>query len=400
MAYQVLVADDEYIIRRGIISFLKPYEEFKLIAEAEDGEMALNLARKHNPDVYFVDINMPFLNGLQFIEKLKEVNPKAVVVVITGYDRFEYARAALKLGVFEYLLKPLMEEPFDEMIKRVRERLEKEESEEKYLGWAKSMLAQNRAYLASSFLQKILEGHYSSEEIADRSGYLNLMIPEQYTVTLVSLDYQKMMDVKAIWNEDLMFFAAENVANELFNGLENADSCQDSHGNLVVISKTTDEETAKMQVETYCKVVEKHLPVRCTVVQTQGSGYGMLADTYDAAVVRLKELETGSAVMKECRLFIEENFWREDFSFQDVAGHVNLSVQHLSRIFRKEMGVTFVDYLTGVRIRKATALLPNEEIKIYEIAEMTGYANQHYFSNVFKKHMGVSPAEYRKLIKK
>ena len=399
MGYKVLVADDEYIIRRGIISFLKQYSDFELAAEAEDGEMAFELAKDISPDVYFVDINMPFLNGLQFIKKLKEINPRAVVVIITGYDRFEYAREALKLGVFEYLLKPLMEEPFDEMIQRIREKLQKEESEDKYLDWAKSMLAQNRTYLASNFWQKALEGHYTNEEIRERSQYLNLSLPEPFTLTVVSLEYQKMEDVKATWNEDLLFFVAENIANEMFHGLVNPNSCQDRHGNLVVISKTAPQETAEEQVETYCNMLESHLPVRSVVIQVNGDDYGALAETYETAVSRLKELEAGSPVIKDVKLYIEDNYSREDFSFQDAAGHVNLSVPHLSRMFRREMGVTFIDYLTGVRIRKAIELLQNDELKIYEIAELTGYANQHYFSNVFKKNLGVSPAEYRKLIK-
>lgn len=399
MGYKVLVADDEYIIRRGIISFLKQYSDFELAAEAEDGEMAFELAKDISPDVYFVDINMPFLNGLQFIKKLKEINPRAVVVIITGYDRFEYAREALKLGVFEYLLKPLMEEPFDEMIQRIREKLQKEESEDKYLDWARSMLAQNRTYLASNFWQKALEGHYTNEEIRERSQYLNLSLPEQFTLTVVSLEYQKMEDVKATWNEDLLFFVAENIANEMFHGLVNPNSCQDRHGNLVVISKTAPQEAAEEQVETYCNMLESHLPVRSVVIQVSGDDYGALAETYETAVSRLKELETGSPVIKDVKLYIEDNYSREDFSFQDAASHVNLSVPHLSRMFRREMGVTFIDYLTGVRIRKAIELLQNDELKIYEIAELTGYANQHYFSNVFKKNLGVSPAEYRRLIK-
>lgn len=399
MGYKVLVADDEYIIRRGIISFLRQYSDFELAAEAEDGVMALELAKDISPDVYFVDINMPFLNGLQFIKSLKEINPRAVVVIITGYDRFEYAREALKLGVFEYLLKPLMEGPFDEMMQRVRERLQREESEDKYLDWAKSMLAQNRTYLASNFLQRALEGHYTREEIMERSQYLNLLLPEPFTITVVSLEYQKMEDVKSTWNEDLLFFVAENIANEMFQGLVNPNSCQDRHGNLVVISKTVAPEIAEEQSETYCKMLESRLPVRSVVIQGNGDDYGALAETYETAVSRLKELETGSSVIKDVKFYIEDNYSREDFSFQDAADHVNLSVPHLSRMFRKEMGVTFIDYLTSVRIRKAIELLHNGELKIYEIAELTGYANQHYFSNVFKKNLGVSPAEYRRLIR-
>ncbi|SEU32099.1 two component transcriptional regulator, AraC family [Lacrimispora sphenoides] len=399
MGYKVLVADDEYIIRRGIISFLRQYSDFELAAEAEDGVMALELAKDISPDVYFVDINMPFLNGLQFIKSLKEINPRAVAVIITGYDRFEYAREALKLGVFEYLLKPLMEGPFDEMMQRVRERLQREASEDKYLDWAKSMLAQNRTYLASNFLQRALEGHYTREEIMERSQYLNLLLPEPFTITVVSLEYQKMEDVKSTWNEDLLFFVAENIANEMFQGLVNPNSCQDRHGNLVVISKKVAQEIAEEQSETYCKMLESRLPVRSVVIQGNGDDYGALAETYETAVSRLKELETGSSVIKDVKFYIEDNFSREDFSFQDAADHVNLSVPHLSRMFRKEMGVTFIDYLTSVRIRKAIELLHNGELKIYEIAELTGYANQHYFSNVFKKNLGVSPAEYRRLIR-
>ncbi|PJJ27726.1 response regulator transcription factor [Lacrimispora celerecrescens] len=399
MGYKVLVADDEYIIRRGIISFLRQYSDFELAAEAEDGEMALELAKDISPDVYFVDINMPFLNGLQFIKSLREINPRAVVVIITGYDRFEYAREALKLGVFEYLLKPLMEGPFDEMMQRVRERLQREESEDKYLIWAKSMLAQNRTYLASNFWQRALEGHYTKEEIRERSQYLNLLLPEPFAITVVSLEYHKMEDVKSTWNEDLLFFVAENIANEMFHGLVNPNSCQDRHGNLVVISKTVAPEAAEEQTETYCHMLESQLPVRCIVMQVTGDDYGALAETYETAVSRLKELETGSSVIKDVKLYIEDNYSREDFSFQDAAGHVNLSVPHLSRMFRREMGVTFIDYLTSVRIRKAIELLHSGELKIYEIAELTGYANQHYFSNVFKKNLGVSPAEYRRLIK-
>ena len=147
MKYKVLVADDEYIIRSGIISFLKRYDDFEVAAEAEDGEMALEEAEKQDIDVYFVDINMPFLNGLQFIEKLKGVHPDALVVVITGYDRFEYARKALQLGTFEYLLKPIMEKPFDEMIQRVRKQLAEQSRKDKYLDWARRELEKNRKRL-------------------------------------------------------------------------------------------------------------------------------------------------------------------------------------------------------------------------------------------------------------
>ncbi len=100
--------------------------------------------------------------------------------------------------------------------------------------------------------------------------------------------------------------------------------------------------------------------------------------------------------VKEVIQFIEQNYGREELSLLDAARSIGISPQHLSRLFKKEMGVTFVDYLTKVRIRKSLELLGNGDMKIYEIAEQVGYSTQHYFSSVFKKTLGVSPAEYRK----
>lgn len=98
----------------------------------------------------------------------------------------------------------------------------------------------------------------------------------------------------------------------------------------------------------------------------------------------------------DAKSIVDNNYYRKTLSLQIVAEQLHLSSQHLSRIFRQEMGITFVDYLTKVRIRRAMELLVNSQDKIYEITEKVGYSSQHYFCNVFKKIMGVSPAEYRK----
>lgn len=401
MSFKVLIADDEYIIRRGIRSFLEQYEEFQVTAEAEDGEMALELARQEEIDVYLVDINMPFVNGLQFIEQLREIHPKALVVVITGYDRFEYAREALRLGTFEYLLKPIMEEPFDEMIQKVKARLLADKSEDKYLKWAKKMLEKNRKYLSSEFLKGILAGKFTKEEIEERCSYLDMVIPEEFTLSLVRLSYRREEDLQDAWSDDLIYFVAENIADELFSVHQNLNSCQDDYGNLVVLSgKIQEEKEAQKQRETYCKIMEEHAPVRCSVIQKTGKGLEMLSEIYDEAVLEMEKTGEASAVIREVRKFVETHYHQESFSLQDAAGQVNLSIQYLSKLFRKEMGITFSDYLTSVRIRKSIELIQNDELKIYEIAEKVGYTTQHYFSNVFKKCLGVSPAEYRKGLKK
>jgi len=399
MSFKALVADDEYLIRRGIIGFLNNYEDFEVVAEAEDGEMALEQALKNPVDVYFVDINMPFLNGLEFIQELKKIRPKALVVMITGYDRFDYAREALKLGTFEYLLKPIMEDTFDEMIQRVRKRLEEDMKENKYLEWAQAMLVRSRDHLIDDFLPKVLEGHFTNEEIEERMRYLKLYIPINFTIVLIQMEYQESFDIEKCWDDDLLFFAAKNIGNEIFNRLHDTGCCQDAYGNLVVISEKIRKEEEKAKAEECQAVLENYMPVKVRIVWESGSEYENLPEVYQTAVSRLRELKGVSTAIKEIKAFVEQNYSKKDFSLQDAAEHVNLSCQHLSRIFKKEMGITFIDYLTSVRIRKSIDLFQDEELKIYEIAEQAGYATQHYFSNVFKKHLGVSPGEYRRMIR-
>lgn len=398
MGFKALVADDEYMIRKGIIGFLEKHDNFEVVAEAEDGEMALEVALKEDIDVYFVDINMPFVNGLEFIGKLKEIRPKALVVLITGYDRFDYAQEALKLGAFEYLLKPIMEDTFEEMIKRVEKRLEEDISGNKYLKWAQAMLIQNRDNLINDFLHKTLEGRFTNEEIRERMKYLQMNVPEKFMVMVVQMEYQEAADVRRCWHDDLLFFVARNVGNEIFGELKRTGSCQDSYDNLVIISEDISKNEAR--IEKYKELVEEYIPVKVDVVWECGNGYKELPDKYQEAINRLSETKGVSVVVQEVQQLIENNFSEKDFSLQDASDYVNLSPQHLSRIFKKEKGVTFIDSLTSVRIRKAIELFQDDELKMYDIAEQTGYATQHYFSNVFKKKLGVSPVEYRKIIRK
>ena len=408
MRYRALVADDELMIRRGIVSFLKKYEDFEVVAEAEDGEMALEMAMEQEIDAYFVDITMPFLNGLEFIRELKKVQPGALVVIITGYDLFEYAREGVSLGIFDYLLKPIQEEVFDDLIKRARVVLmenSKEVLAKRYLGWAKEKLVENREHLISDFLKKTLDGRLTVDEIEQECDYLHLEIPHRYHLFLLKLDYQKNDDIKQSWNEDLLFFAAQNVAKEIFATLSCETSCQDDYGNLVLLVEREEtsnkEESLKIEgkIKQYQQFLASCMPVKCSVIWESASGIGELSGVYQAAVQKIRRLRGIPEVISSILQIAEENYQREELSLQDIAGEVNLSIPYLSKLFRKEMGCTFVDYLTDLRIRKAIELLHDDSMKMYEIAERVGYASQHYFSNVFKKKMGISPIDYKRNIK-
>lgn len=394
--YKVLIADDEEIIRKGIAGLLKGDGEMQIVAQAEDGETALELAEKFTPDLLFVDINMPFLNGIQFIEKLKGLLKDAVVIIITGYDDFQYVQSALRLGVYDYLLKPIMEDVFYKSLNRAKDELKSTREQTKYLEWAKVLLEKNKAKLTENFLNDWLGGHFCEEEIDERVHFLGMKLPEEFGIVVAGLDYKNNMEIGGDWNDDLLYYAAENITRELFEPFNPAALFRNPAGNLVLISACQPQDAWQDTVKNLRRLLEEHLPVRVTLAQSAGNGRREIPVEYEHALSRFYELMEVPQLIKDVQNYIDENYRNEAFSLQDAADAFHVSPQHLSRIFRHSMGITFVDYVTRARIRKAIELLSNEEMKIYEIAELTGYSSQHYFSSAFKKVLGVSPAEYRK----
>lgn len=106
--YKALVVDDEYLIREGISRVIREHcPRFEQVYEAKDGDEALALALDMSPDLILTDIQMPSMNGIELIEQIKAENPDVAVVIVSGYDDFDYARRGLKLAVQDYLLKPI-----------------------------------------------------------------------------------------------------------------------------------------------------------------------------------------------------------------------------------------------------------------------------------------------------
>ena len=119
---KVFLVDDEIVIREGVRESF-PWDEtpYTLVGEAPDGEMALPIIRDTNPDIVITDIKMPFMDGLELCRILKGQMPWIGIIVLSGYDEFEYARQCIKLGVREYLLKPINSTDLKEALDKVIE---------------------------------------------------------------------------------------------------------------------------------------------------------------------------------------------------------------------------------------------------------------------------------------
>lgn len=108
MSYSVLIVEDEFLVRSRVrLAIESSNLPLSIVSEAEDGETGLTMLRRFLPSIAVVDINMPTMDGLAFTRRAKELLPGLCVIILTGYRHFEYAAAAVNLGVFRYLLKPL-----------------------------------------------------------------------------------------------------------------------------------------------------------------------------------------------------------------------------------------------------------------------------------------------------
>ena len=125
--YSIMIVEDEYLVRQGIASLVN-YEQFgmQVIAQAENGIEAWQKFQENPADILLTDINMPQMNGLELAKLVREQAPKCHIVFLTGYDDFDYARTAIKLGADDYLLKPFSKDDVEEMLAKVQTKLDKE----------------------------------------------------------------------------------------------------------------------------------------------------------------------------------------------------------------------------------------------------------------------------------
>ncbi len=233
-------------------------EDIDFVGEASDGEMAIPQIMEKKPDILITDIKMPFVDGLMLSEVVKKNLPDTKIMILSGYDEFEYARRAVSLGVTEYLLKPISPKKLLESIRKVRDKVIEERSQKEYVS-------------------KLIE----------------------------------------------------NAGGE------------------------------------------------------------------GSAVMKKTEKKFRSRSLTAAVNFIDENFSDEDISLNRVADYVGVSPNHLSSTFSKELGSTFIEYLTRCRIDRAKELLSNTDLRSSEVAYEVGYRDPHYFSAAFKKACGMTPKEYR-----
>lgn len=397
--YRVLIADDEDIIRRGLASMVGQYDRLEVVALAEDGEIALEQAEQTRPDLMLVDINMPFLDGFEFIQAAKKLLPDVEIVIITGYDDFAFVQKALQVSAADYLLKPIMEEPFFKVLDKAVNRLDGKEKAKKYMNWLTNQMEQNHPSLVNDFFRNWLRSSLDQVEIEDRMQYLNIEIPTPYWVTLLHLRSDPDQEASLTdWNMELLLYGCDNIAHEIFTPSCPILTFRTEGDALAIISRVLPQQQWEELSQKLIEPIESYLRVKAELVRYQGNSLIEFPEVVERALAEYKARRKYSEAVTSVLSMIEKQWGNSEFSLQSAADQLYVTPQYLSRIFHRETGDTFGTYLTGKRIKEAMRLLQDQNLKMYEIAQRTGYSSQHYFSSAFKRVLGISPVEYRKNI--
>lgn len=541
---KIFLAEDEVVVRETIKRMI-PWEElgFELVGEAADGEMALPLLIRQQPDLLITDIKMPFMDGLTLARLAKKEIPGLKVVILSGYDDFNYAKQAIEIGVEDYLLKPITKNALIERLSEIRSRYEHEKTQKEYYEKFQREMQAYEKNSSRDFFEALVGGSMDMMEVYKRAEKLGLdIVAEAYNVLIFTMncdeDFSGQRDEYSSWEAESLellenFFAGHSSAmlfrsnifsyGVLLKGQretieENTRACVDeirkilsrqdgrrewflavgqSVERLSQIQKsyhtasrafsqrylydenilyydemetmehpggqaeTEDnaylqkvdvnalnpailqkflsnglQEEAENFVKDYFYAIGQEpmeslvfrnyviLNVRFSVISfIKGLGCDTnemeSADTEEVLAESGKNMESAIAyakkmisqaieirdqnsgnknrsILKTAVDFIDSHYMEEDISLNTVANVANVSANHFSALFSQNMGQTFIEYLTTLRMNKAKELLRCTGMRSSEIAGEIGYKDAHYFSYLFKKTQGMTPSDYRK----
>lgn len=542
---KIFLAEDEVIIRETIKRMI-PWEElgFELVGEAADGEMALPLLIRQKPDLLITDIKMPFMDGLTLAKLAKKELPELKIVILSGYDDFNYAKQAINIGVEDYLLKPITKNALIERLSEIRSRYEHEKTQKEYYEKFQREMQAYEKNSSRDFFEALVRGSMDMMEVYKKAEKLGVdIVAEAYNILIFTMnseeDFSGQKEGYSEWEAESLemleeFFSGHpsamlfrsnifsygvllkgqkesikeitkecvgkiqgilkrkeskrewflavgqpverlsqikksyHTASRAFSQrylyvenilyydememMEHRSGQADTNDNAYLkkvdvnalnpailqkfLSNGIQEETENFVKDYFYAIGQEPmeslvfrnyviLNVRFSVItflkglgcDTEGmepenteeilaeSGKNIesaiaYAEKMVSQAITIRDQNSGNknrSILKTAVDFIESHYMEEEISLNTVANVANVSANHFSALFSQNMGQTFIEYLTSLRMNKAKELLRCTGMRSSEIAGEIGYKDAHYFSYLFKKTQGMTPSDYRKV---
>ncbi len=400
---RVVIVDDEMITRTSLKDFIcSQLSDYEVAGTFSNGQEALDWMRTHSADIVITDIRMPEMDGLELSRIIQESYPTTMVIIISGYSEFDYAKQALQYNVSNYLLKPVDLEELASSLENCRQSINRLRTMRQELDYTKEEY--------ELFFIDLLTNAFSSyEALKQRFGKMKFPFPlEKSGGFLIRLSCPEEANRHFHWN-----YGQETLSTALMNMVQMTFS--DAHVYLIIKTRyhydfilITQEEPGRLDTGLLLDHIEQNLHLFCSIDSV--ICFSSLEKLLDSRKDRPADKEAARAsigqndpsrddtVIQKAIAFIETHY-AMDLTREDVADAVYLSSAYFSRFFKQKTGMSFLSYLTTVRMKKAIELL-GTRMKINDIAKAVGYQSRNRFFINFRQYTSYSPTEYRRYILK
>lgn len=534
---KVFLVEDEMVIRRGIKNSIDWEKEgYIFCGEASDGELAYPMIIKEKPDILITDIRMPFMDGLELCKLVKKELPNIKILILSGYDEFDYAKKAIRLGVTEYLLKPISSGKLLEALNGVSESIRREKEDKDLVRKYMEEMRENTEHEKQKFFEQMIAGNLSMADALETgekyemnlsARMYNLLLfrftlgeenrksgellgEAEYAIEKLTerleyvFEFQRGVEDWAFLlmadNEEQMSERVKELSKDLeeimknystiayFGGIgqpvarlreleesfreaeralaarftmelnriisvedirmaQNVDTLDDieitSFGEIektrtmlekflnngaedeidefvdVYINELPEENLKSVLMRQYI-IMDAYIVMMSFCEKIEGIEGEMQAQSEELKnsmktsqtleeiknyirmllkkIIGVRDTISGrrySDIIEIAKDQIRKTYMSDEISLNTIAAEVGMSPSYFSSIFSKEMGKTFVEYLTEIRMDRAKELLMCSSMKTSEIGYEVGYKDPHYFSYIFKKTQNCTPKEFR-----
>lgn len=534
---KVFLVEDEMVIRRGIKNSIDWEKEgYIFCGEASDGELAYPMIIKEKPDILITDIRMPFMDGLELCKLVKKELPNIKILILSGYDEFDYAKEAIRLGVTEYLLKPISSGKLLEALNGVSESIRREKEDKDLVRKYMEEMRENTEHEKQKFFEQMIAGNLSMADALETgekyemnlsARMYNLLLfrftlgeenrksgellgEAEYAIEKLTerleyvFEFQRGVEGWAFLlmadNEEQMSERVKELSKDLeeimknystiayFGGIgqpvarlreleesfreaeralaarftmelnqiisvedirmaQNVDTLDDieitSFGEIektrtmlekflnngaedeidefvdVYINELSEENLKSVLMRQYI-IMDAYIVMMSFCEKFEGIEGEMQAQSEELKnsmktiqtleeiknyirmllkkIIGVRDTISGrrySDIIEIAKDQIRKTYMSDEISLNTIAAEVGMSPSYFSSIFSKEMGKTFVEYLTEIRMDRAKELLMCSSMKTSEIGYEVGYKDPHYFSYTFKKTQNCTPKEFR-----
>lgn len=467
----VLIVDDDKLVRRGLISAM-PWAEFgfQVAGEARNGEKALEFLETQEVDVLLTDLAMPVMSGLELMREVRVRYPRMFIVVLTLHQDFSYIQEALRLGAIDYIAKvQLEEERFEEVLERIGSRIASERRKESS-GVVHSFSAdQGYAWIAAASsdaeIRAVLDrlspalrepDFWAAPELPvwfaenpTEARHLETLLNDAPSRTKNSA-ILRLHGLQGKNKAEMSTRLADYATGEWFYARQphlqmyNLDLSDPAQPEADTAAGSTEGELAQRtlaelrrrgfkpdwvhEMGEFEALLDDLAELRLSPQRLHGEVLGWAYawnPIYEAAVGKRLEMPQAAdswfetvqelhrmrdqlrlalgvqpyssevqASVTQAAALVRERL-SEPLQAGRIAHEVNMSRSYFSQCFRDIMGVTFNEYVRQQRMNRACSLLVETRKTVQWVAERTGYADEKYFSRIFREQTGLLPSEYR-----